>query len=267
MAEGWTHKQSFSAVDDLVKSWSLNEYNHHVRLLRDNAERGLTFLVIFSQPQPSVPVPPVVAHATFTVVAPSTEGGAPKITYVMETQRQALPSHLPIRKQWIDAAIRRKERVAGITRMFAQTGRLPAPVAFVPGQYKAGAALAETALDGLEDNEERMVEALGELGAAQDVAVRSAMETVEELEKMLVGVFNDGDQDGNGYLEPKEFFDLLETAGLDLDLAEKRTLLAMADANGDGCSSAHTPSSPTLTLALTLAPHSRSRPTRARAHR
>ena len=67
----------------------------------------------------------------------------------------------------------------------------------------------------------------------QEIAARN-YESTEELEKVLVGIFNDGDSDGNGYLDPAEFMKLLETADLGLDASDKRQLLVLADANGDG---------------------------------
>ena len=73
-----------------------------------------------------------------------------------------------------------------------------------------------------------------EMAEAEEIAARNAAESVGELERLLVSVFNDGDADGSGYLEPKEFFALLDTADFALDPSEKRQLLAIADTNGDG---------------------------------
>ena len=100
----------FKAVSDLVKSWRTGNYVFHVRHLQDNAEKGQDFLVIFSIPQPTKPVPEHVAQATFTVKMPPDyeEDQTPKISYTVETQKQRLDASLPIRKAWLDAAVRRK---------------------------------------------------------------------------------------------------------------------------------------------------------------
>jgi len=232
MGGPWTQKRAFATVDELVKSWSLGEYQHHVQLIRDRAEQGTDFQVIFSIPKPTKAVPDYVATATFTVMPPRAEGDAPRTMYTVESQRQRLPSKQPIRKQWLDSAIKRKKMVASATSMFNTTGKLPPPVAFVPGMYKLD--LSAQAMDGVDDTEDRLFDAMAQRGEAQDVAARNYMESAEELENLLVGIFNDGDADGNGYLEPQEFFNLLETSNLGLSDIEKRQLLAIADANGDG---------------------------------
>ena len=156
-------KAGFKAVSELVKSWRTGDYVHHVRHLADKGTAGHEFLVIFSIPQPTKPVPEHVANATFTVRMPSAgdeEEAAPKISYTMETQHQRLDGSLPIRKVWLDAAVRRKRKVLADSRMFAQASRLPAPVAFVPGAYKAEAAVVATLIDGAVENEERLMDAM-----------------------------------------------------------------------------------------------------------
>lgn len=226
----------FKAVDELVKSWATGDYVHHVRHLRDRDDGAQDFLVIFSIPEPSKPVPEHVAQATFHVVPPppDDEEGVMKITYTVETQKQRLPSRLPIRKAWLDAAVRRKRMVGASSQMFAQTGRLPTPQAFVPGMYKAQAAIEAEAMDGLEANEERLQRAMHDLDDMADVEQRNLFETDEELEQLLVSIFNDADKDGNGYLDRGEFSQLLDTAELGLEQSEKIALLSMADCNGDG---------------------------------
>jgi len=177
-----------------------------------------------------------VAQATFHVVPPppDDEEGTIKITYSVDTQRQRLPSRLPIRKAWLDAAVRRKRMVGASSQMFAQTGRLPTPQAFVPGMYKAQAAIAEEAIDGLEANAERLQQAMDDLADSEDVELRNMLETDDELEQLLISIFNDADKDGNGYLDRNEFSQLLDTAELGLEHSEKIALLSMADCNGDG---------------------------------
>ena len=93
-------KAGFKAVSELVKSWRTGDYVHHVRHLADKGTAGHDFLVIFSLPQPTKPVPEQVAHATFTVRMPEAgdEEAAPKISYTVEMQHQRLDGSLPIRK-------------------------------------------------------------------------------------------------------------------------------------------------------------------------
>ena len=231
-------KDLFRAVDSLVKSWPTGDYVHHVRLQQDKGPYdGCVFQVMFSIPVPTQPVPEHCAVATFTAKPPNPDDEDDtevKISYTMDTQQQKLPGHLPIRKQWLDAAIRRKQHIAAATQMFNTTSKLPAPQPFVPGMYKAAQAVVDTAFDGLEENEERVMDAMAALGEAQDLAARNDEENVYELEQLLVGIFQDADKDGNGWLDPGEFNALLETAELDLDPMEKRQLLMLADANGDG---------------------------------
>ena len=69
---------------------------------------------------------------------------------------------------------------------------------------------------------------------AADVAARNELESVFELEALLVQIFKDADKDDNGYLDPAEFAALLDTADLGLGDMEKKQLLMIADANGDG---------------------------------
>ena len=232
-------RAGFEAVSSLVKSWKLGDYVHHVRHLKDNGMSGQEFLVIFSIPQPTQPVPGHTAQAYFTVKLPP-EGDEdddpppPKIKYRVETQQQTLDGSLPIRKVWLDAAIRRKRKVLGDSRMFANESKLPAPVAFMPGQYKADAAVVDSAMMGYDENQERLLEAMADLGDAQGVAAMNAMESVAELEQLLVHVFTEADKDGNGYLDRQEFFALLDTAELGLDSMEKHQLMMLCDVNDDG---------------------------------
>jgi len=226
-------KKAFEAVDGLCQSWALGSYVHHVRHVKDRAEQGHEFLVIFSMPQPTKPVPELVATATFTV-KPRGEGEAPKVSYIIEKQKNRFPGERPIRKQWLDAAIRRKAIVLECSAMFADKGRLPQPLAFVPGKYKAAQAIADAAFDGADENQERLMEAANDLADAQAAALQQMFESDAELEQLLVSIFKDGDADGNGYLDPKEFRTLLETSQLGLDESSVRQILMLADANGDG---------------------------------
>lgn len=59
-------------------------------------------------------------------------------------------------------------------------------------------------------------------------------EGVYDLEVMLVGLFKEADQDGNGYLDRQEFERLMQTSELNLSSQEVRFLLAEADENMDG---------------------------------
>lgn len=227
-------KAMFHAVDDLVKSWTTTgDYVHHVRTVKESDD-ACEFLVIFSRPEPTKPVVEHTAEATFHVKPSYDEESPPKITYTVDTQQQKIPGHLPIRKQWLDAAIRRKQTVMGVSHMFATTSKLPQPQPFVPGMYKAADALADTAMDGLADNEDRLMSAAAAMEEAADVAARNELESVFELEALLVQIFKDADKDGNGYLDPAEFAALLDTAELGLGDMEKKQLLMIADANGDG---------------------------------
>ena len=161
----FTQQHAFSTVDALVKSWNLAPYVHHVRHVRDRAEQGQDFVVIFSMPQPTKPVSPVMAQAKFNVRPPRGEGDAPKATYTVETQKQRFPAEQPIRKHWLDAVIRRKMIVTDSTKTFVKTGKLAPPVPFVPGKYMAEAAMKAEAASGLRDN------AHSTDGALQDLAV------------------------------------------------------------------------------------------------
>ena len=140
-------KDLFRAVDSLVKSWPTGDYVHHVRLQQDKGPYdGCVFQVMFSIPVPTQPVPEHCAVATFTAKPPNPDDEDDtevKISYTMDMQQQKLPGHLPIRKQWLDAAIRRKQHVAAATQMFNTTSKLPAPQPFVPGMYKAAQAVVE----------------------------------------------------------------------------------------------------------------------------
>ena len=229
----------FKAVTALVKSWSLGEYVYHVRHVKESGMNKHDFLVMFSVPHATKPVHEFVVNATFTVqIKESHDDGPappPKITYKFETQKQQLDGDaLPVRKVWLDAAVRRKAKVLADQKMFAQEMKLPPPEAFVPGCYRAEAALLASANNGMVDNDERLLDAMAELGESKDVAARNAMESVAELEELLVNVFTEADKDGNGYLDNQEFSALLDTAELYLDESEKRQLLAMCDVNQDG---------------------------------
>jgi len=226
---------AFEAVSTLVKSWKLGDYVHHVRHSKDKGGGKQEFVVIFSVPAPTKPVVEQCAYATFTVDVPEEEEAAPKVTYKVETQQQKLDGYaLPIRKAWLDAAVRRKRRMVADTTMFTNYSKLPPPQAFIPGQYKADLDIVGAANAGYGENEERLLDAMAELGDAADVAMRNYEESVHELEQLLVQVFTDADADGNGYLDPTEFSNLLDTAELGLDGMEKKQLMMFADLNGDG---------------------------------
>ena len=85
-------KAGFKAVSELVKSWRTGDYVHHVRHLADKGTAGHDFLVIFSLPQPTKPVPEQVAHATFTVRMPEAgdEEAAPKISYTVDDLKKIM---------------------------------------------------------------------------------------------------------------------------------------------------------------------------------
>ena len=232
--EAFPLSKAFAAVDGPIKSWGLRPYQHHVRHVRDHGDKGQEFLAIFSIPEPTLPVTKVVASATFMVRAPRDAGDPPKVTYTIEAQRAKLPIDRPIRRAWLDAAIKRKRSIQEVRASFKKEGRLPQPLAFVPGKYKAAQALDDAKFDGMDENEERLMEASMEYEEAHMAAVANALESDAELEQLLVSIFNDGDSDGNGHLDAKEFRALLSTAQLDLDESEVRQLLVLADANGDG---------------------------------
>jgi len=233
MAESDPIKRGFQAVSDLVKTWKVGDYAHHVRYVREKSMQS-EFLVIFSLPAPTKPVPEHVAMATFYVRLTDEEGASPKIVYCLETNHQKLDAYkLPIRKFWLDEAIKRKRKVLADSKMFQQEAKLPMPKAFIPGQYKAEALIVDEANNAFLDNQDRLLEATANLGDAQDVALRNAQESVVELENLLVSVFNDADKDGNGVLDKEEFSALLDTANLGLDASEKLQLMMFADLNGD----------------------------------
>jgi len=234
MAVSISVSAAFGTVDKYIKSWNIAPYVFHVQHQRDRLEQGQEFLVVFSTPQPTMPAADVVVTATFTVRPPREEGRAPKVTYSIETQKAQHSADRPIRRTWLNGAIRRKRMIQDGRVVFENSGRLPQPMAFVPGKYKAAEALANAAYDGADENEERLMERAAEHGDAAELALQNALETDAALEEMLVAIFNDGDTDGNGYLDLKEFRALLETSELDLDENELRQLLVLADANGDG---------------------------------
>ena len=74
--------------------------------------------------------------------------------------------------------------------------------------------IANAAMDGLDDNEERLLMKMADLDEAQEVAMRNEFESAEELEELLVSIFKEFDKDNNGYLDPQEFRSLMETAAL-----------------------------------------------------
>jgi len=227
-------REGFEAVSELVKSWRTGDFVHHVRHTRDKGLQGHEYLVIFSIPQPTKPVPEHVAQATFTVKM--LEGGdSPKITYVIESQQQRLDAtKLPIRKVWLEAALKRKRKALSDSRMFELQKKLPPPQPFIPGQYKMSALLVENADARYDQTEDELLDAMGDLGNKMEIAMKNDEESVEELEAMLVSVFKGADADGNGYLDPAEFSSLLDTAELGLGEQEKLQLLTLCDMNGDG---------------------------------
>jgi Ca2+-binding EF-hand superfamily protein len=58
--------------------------------------------------------------------------------------------------------------------------------------------------------------------------------TPEELEAYLMKLFVDADSDGNGWLSPKEFKNLLRNSEMNFSNKEIRWVLAEADVDGDG---------------------------------
>ena len=88
--------------------------------------------------------------------------------------------------------------------MVNNSSKLPVPQPFVPGMYKAQQAVVDSAFDGLEVNEERVLESMAALGEAQDLEARNEEEDIHELEQLLVGIFQDVDKDGNGKWQHEE---------------------------------------------------------------
>ncbi len=200
----FTQPECFRAVDELVKSWTQKgEFVHHVKLRRDRGEQGIEYDVIFSVPEAAQPVPEQVAVVSFTVNKPREGDGVPRITYSLETHARKIPATVPIRKQWLQSTLRRKQMVAEATAGFSQSGRLPQPKAFVLGSYMAADAVANAAVDGVLDNVDRLNDARDNLEVAREVGERNARETVTQLEELLVSIFNDADADGNGCAEPR----------------------------------------------------------------
>ena len=70
--------------------------------------------------------------------------------------------------------------------------------------------------------------------APEEPEAATTGETVQDLEQILIGLFKEADQDGNGYLDHEEFIQLMETADLGLKKQELHMLLAEADENSDG---------------------------------
>ena len=66
-----------------------------------------------------------------------------------------------------------------------------------------------------------------------DVGGTTEMSAIE-LEKLLIDLFHEADQDGSGALDLAEFEKLMQTASLGLSGAELKLLLAEADENSDG---------------------------------
>ncbi len=67
----------------------------------------------------------------------------------------------------------------------------------------AADAVANSAVDGVLDNVDRLNDARDNLEVAREVGERNARETVTQLEELLVSIFNDADADGNGCAEPR----------------------------------------------------------------
>lgn len=59
-------------------------------------------------------------------------------------------------------------------------------------------------------------------------------ETARELERILISLFQEADQDQNGHLDHQEFVRLMETADLGFSEQELHMLVAEVDENSDG---------------------------------
>eukprot|EP00966_Prymnesium_polylepis_P296228 6843010-Prymnesium_polylepis.1 len=73
-----------------------------------------------------------------------------------------------------------------------------------------------------------------EFAAPVEPEAATTGEGVHDLEDMLIGLFKEADQDGNGTLDHDEFMQLMETADLGLKRQELHMLLAETDENSDG---------------------------------
>eukprot|EP01047_Picozoa_sp_COSAG01_P014158 COSAG01_NODE_683_length_14253_cov_33.540837_19_plen_187_part_00 len=57
--------------------------------------------------------------------------------------------------------------------------------------------------------------------------------TIEELQEMVLEMFLEADEDGNGYLDRKEFKQILQSADLNLNKRDIRNVMAECDENED----------------------------------
>ena len=70
-------------------------------------------------------------------------------------------------------------------------------------------------------------------GAAGDEEVEKLF-TADELEAYLADLFKDSDSDGNGWLDPQEFKEIMIAADIGLSEDQIYEVMLIADENGDG---------------------------------
>ncbi|KAL1496104.1 hypothetical protein AB1Y20_014729 [Prymnesium parvum] len=97
-----------------------------------------------------------------------------------------------------------------------------------------GWSLPQTPTDSEEDATQFLDGGAGEFEAPEEPAAATTGETVHALEQILVQLFQEADQNGDGHLDREEFAKLMETAELGLSEQEVQMLLAEADENADG---------------------------------
>ena len=102
-AKPMLHEVAFRAAEDLVQGWQVGgAYLHHTQLRRETATGGVEFVVTFSKPTPSMPVPEHVANVLVTVEPPPPEAGTedPVCSYAIESELQRHPQTHPFRLAW-----------------------------------------------------------------------------------------------------------------------------------------------------------------------
>jgi len=203
-------KRAFDAVEAHVKDWA-PDYAHHTHLVREGGGVAV-FNTVWSKPTKEKPIAESLAVVEVTV---DLTGEVPAVQHRMDGGHAAFTRQLAAQQAQIDAHVSDKLAVRGSLAAL-DGGALPRPAPYDPAAPTLGTVAA--------------AEAPPPPGAP---ASGILSETDEELERMLVKLFNDADADHNGVLDVHEFFTLFQTADLGLSRRDVAFILAEADVSGD----------------------------------
>lgn len=228
---GLSHREAFEAVENLVKTWKVGNYMHYTQLLSDNGDAGLEFNVIFSKPTSEKPIPSEIANVSVNAMP---AGDDAELSYAIECEMSRHPADEQLVAAQLDAIIMRKLVFRKATAQFEQTGELPRPKAFVPGQYHAAEALKVIhSMEG-EDAQDQLEDTIANLEEARAMQEEFEIEATEELEQQIVNIFHEADTSGDGLLSIDEFQAVMTTGGLMLSKGDVHSLMMQADRNNDG---------------------------------